>query len=102
MCQYLQGFDFIFSAVTYNWNRGRGSLSSEPIFMETAPYIFISANGRIYFSEVTKNDEADYFCIASLSGISSSVVGTAQPPSATSRPIKLTVLDQGKFCEVYI
>lgn len=82
-------------SVVYNWERYSGSGGRpEDIFIENTPYIFISANGRLYFSEVTKNDGGDYYCRVSLSGISESVVGTAQPPSAVSRPIKLEVRAQ--------
>ena len=80
--------------MVYNWERVSGG-KSEDIFMETTPYIFISSNGRLYFSEVTQSDEGNYYCRVSLSGISKTIIGTAQPPSAVSKPIQLLVQTQG-------
>ncbi|VDI31183.1 contactin 1 [Mytilus galloprovincialis] len=82
-------------SVVYNWERyiGSGGVPQD-IFVTTTPHLFISANGRLYFSEISKEDHGDYYCRVSLSGISDSVVGTAQAPSAVSRPIKLNVVTQ--------
>ena len=81
---------FFFTAVVYNWEK-----DSQDIFISTNPYIFISSNGRLYFSEVTQADEGNYNCRVSLSGISKTIVGTSQPPSAISKPIQLVVKSQG-------
>lgn len=79
-------------SIVYNWERDIGRI--EDIFVENNEYIFISSNGRLYFSEVNQNDAGKYYCRVSLSGISRSITGSAQPPSAVSRPIVLDVRRQ--------
>ncbi|XP_033733022.1 contactin-like [Pecten maximus] len=80
--------------VVYNWMRQSYSGSGfEYIYTELMPYMFLSANGKLYFTEVTRVDQADYYCQVTLAGLSSTVVGSSQPPSKTSLPIFLSVSD---------
>ncbi|XP_021368821.1 contactin-like [Mizuhopecten yessoensis] len=80
--------------VVYNWMRqGFSGSGFEYIYTELMPYMFISTNGKLYFTEVTRVDEADYYCQVTLSGVSSTVVGSSQPPSKTSLAISLSVSD---------
>ncbi|KAI8778190.1 contactin, partial [Biomphalaria glabrata] len=74
-------------AVVYTWIKA-GQQFVRP---EYQTYIFISANGRLYFSEVTMSDEAEYTCVVSLSGVNQYTIGSLQPPSRNSLPIPLIV-----------
>ncbi|KAH9509768.1 hypothetical protein Btru_045155 [Bulinus truncatus] len=74
-------------AVVYNWIKA-GQQFVRPEFQT---YMFISSNGRLYFSEVTMSDEAEYTCIVSLTGVNQYTIGSSQPPSRTSLPIPLIV-----------
>ncbi|KAK3105542.1 hypothetical protein FSP39_000096 [Pinctada imbricata] len=81
--------------VVFNWQRQRNNdFRPNFIYTETTPYIFISANGRLYFAEVTKVDEAEYFCQVTLAGVRGNAEGSAQPPSSVSLPIQLNILNQ--------
>ncbi|XP_033745615.1 contactin-like [Pecten maximus] len=77
--------------ITYQWKRG-----FEFIITDLNPYIFISQDGKLYFSEVTRSDNGDCYCIATLSSPSGSrnYVGSAQVPSRISREISLDVIPQ--------
>ncbi|KAK7092363.1 contactin-3-like [Littorina saxatilis] len=77
-------------AVFYQW------LKDETQFIRTdmQAYIFISYNGKIYFSEVTASDQGEYRCIAVLTGVNQYTIGTSQPPTRTSLPIPLLVQEQ--------
>jgi len=59
------------------------------------PHLFISANGKLYFSEVTQTDEADYHCIVKLT-TRGDPISTTQPPSRISLPIPLFITGSGK------
>ncbi|XP_071103129.1 contactin-3-like [Haliotis cracherodii] len=78
-------------AVKYQWLKGDTRSFVRP---QMQPYIFISANGKLYFSEVTRIDEGEYRCIAILTGRNRHTIGTSQPPTRTSLPIPLLVHDQ--------
>lgn len=78
-------------AVTYQWLRWRTGSYVRP---DLTPYIFISRNGKLYFSVVSKEDEDEYFCIVELTSNNGAAIGTNQPPSRTSRPILLNVIQQ--------
>ena len=82
------------TAVKYQWLKGDTRTFVRPQMQQ---YIFISANGRLYFSEVTRVDEGEYRCIAILSGVSKYTLGTSQPPTRTSMAIQLVVQDQGSY-----
>ncbi|XP_060585793.1 contactin-like, partial [Ruditapes philippinarum] len=77
-------------AVSYQWYRGEIADFVRP---ELNPYVFISNNGKLYFSEVTKNDESDYRCIVKLTS-GSDKMSTDQPPSRISLPIPLDIRHQ--------
>ncbi|XP_046563536.1 contactin-like [Haliotis rubra] len=77
-------------AVAYNWLKGSGS---NFIRTDINPHIFISYNGKLYFSEVTDTDETYYRCVVKLISESSAVIGSHQPPSRLSTPIDLQLMD---------
>ncbi|XP_060078104.1 contactin-like [Ylistrum balloti] len=78
-------------AAVFNWQRGE---KKEYIFASTTPYTFISSNGQLYFSEVTRVDEGDYYCQITLTALSGTALGTSQAPSKTSLVITLSIIDQ--------
>ncbi|OWF40587.1 contactin-like [Mizuhopecten yessoensis] len=78
-------------AAVFNWQRGE---RREYIFASTTPYTFISSNGQLYFSEVTRVDEGDYYCQITLTALSGIGLGTSQAPSKTSLVITLSIIDQ--------
>ena len=75
-------------AVTFQWVKGDGQN-----FIRTTKqqYMFISANGRLYFSEVSPDDQGNYRCLVTLAGTIESEMTTHQPPSRVSRNIPLIV-----------
>ncbi|XP_071103024.1 contactin-like [Haliotis cracherodii] len=77
-------------AVAYNWLKSSGS---NFIRTDINPHIFISYNGKLYFSEVTDTDETYYRCVVKLISDSSAVIGSHQPPSRLSMPIDLQLID---------
>ncbi|KAK7478536.1 hypothetical protein BaRGS_00030208 [Batillaria attramentaria] len=77
-------------AVRYQWLKD----TAQFIRTDFQAYIFISNNGKLYFSEVTRSDEGEYRCIAVLTGVNQYTIGTTQPPTRTSLPIPLLVQDQ--------
>lgn len=74
-------------AIVYTWIKN-GLQFVRPEFQT---YIFISRNGKLYFSEITQTDEGTYTCIVSLAGVNQFTVGSSQPPSRNSLPIPLIV-----------
>ena len=84
----------LFTAATYMWLRGN---PPQEIITETTPYTFMSANGRLYFSEVTLVDAVDYYCQVSLTSLTTAALGTSQAPSRISRPIRMIVAQQGMY-----
>lgn len=83
-------------AISYQWIKGSEQQFVRPQYQT---YIFISNNGKLYFSEVTRNDEAEYKCVAILTGVNRFTIGTNQPPMRTSLPIPLVVDDQAPLSE---
>ena len=85
--------------VSYSWRRRKltDDEKSLPLFPDTTPHIFVSANGKLYFTEVTKADEADYYCQVTLCGAEGKILRSAPPPNSTSQPISLRVTNQGKY-----
>ena len=61
-------------------------------------YIFISGNGKLYFSEVISADNGDYKCVATLTSINQNdnYVGASQTPSRNSKVVSLKVVSSGK------
>lgn len=78
-------------AVRYQWTKGDGSNFLRP---ELQRYIFISNNGKLYFSEITRDDAGEYRCIVTLSGDGDTPLKSSQPPSRTSLPIRVIVETQ--------
>ena len=73
-------------------------IKGEPrnIIRTMTPYVFMSYNGNLYFSEVTDVDNNNYYCQVSLTSLTTQNVGDIQSGSKTSLPIKLNVLYQGE------
>ncbi|XP_059143643.1 contactin-like [Physella acuta] len=78
-------------AVKYNWYKQSTTHFVRPEYQK---YMFISQNGKLYFSEVSRADEGMYYCLAVLSGVNQYTISSLQPPSRTSLPISLHVHDQ--------
>nr|KAG5696570.1 hypothetical protein BaRGS_030438 [Batillaria attramentaria] len=78
-------------AVKYNWFKESTVSFVRPTFQT---YQFMSQNGKLYMSEVTRADEGRYHCIAILTGVNRYTIGTNQPPTRTSLAIPLYVHDQ--------
>ncbi|KAL8572121.1 hypothetical protein ACOMHN_052918 [Nucella lapillus] len=78
-------------AVKYTWFKESTKTFIRPKFQT---YQFMSQNGKLYFSEVTRADEGRYHCIAILSGVNRFTIGTRQPPTRISLAIPLHVHDQ--------
>ncbi|XP_052780285.1 contactin-like [Mya arenaria] len=91
-------------AISFQWMKSYtqdGFLDSEYIRPELNSYIFVSSNGKLYFSEVTEADHAYYRCIATLttSNIYMNYISTEGTQSRTSRAIRLQT--QGSTGGVY-
>jgi len=71
-----------------------GFFDSEYVRPELNTYTFISANGKLYFSEVTEADHGYYRCVATLttSNIYMNYVSTEGTQSRTSNAIRLQTL----------
>ena len=87
----------LYLALIYNWRKGERENEVMYIYTETMPYIFMSYNGRLYFSEVTRVDENYYYCQVSLTSLDGRSVGSTQAPTRVSRKIRLNVLAQGEY-----
>lgn len=85
-------------AVVYNWMRDMKG-EPRPIIKTMTPYVFMSYNGNLYFSEVGKVDDNNYYCQVSLTSLTTRNVGDIQSGSKTSLPIKLNVLAQAPKTE---
>ncbi|XP_076455700.1 contactin-like isoform X2 [Babylonia areolata] len=75
-------------AVAYGWMK-----FTPGNFLRTdlMTHLFVSYNGKLYFSEVGASDAAEYFCMVKLMAQSGSAMGTDQPPARVSLPIELEV-----------
>ncbi|XP_046353215.1 contactin-like [Haliotis rufescens] len=80
-------------AAKYQWYKNNVANFIRPSLQS---YIFISNNGKLYFSEVTRTDEGRYHCIVSLTSIggTSNYVGSSQNPSKSSLGFNLDVVSQ--------
>ncbi|KAK3106223.1 hypothetical protein FSP39_015497 [Pinctada imbricata] len=74
-------------AISYAWYKG----TSHFVRPDLNPHLFISRNGKLYFSEVSHADQGDYRCLTKLISYNGAAIGTNQPPSRTSLPIELVV-----------
>ena len=75
-----------------------------PMFInkDLMPYIFVSYNGRLYFSEVTAADENAYFCHVTLTSVDESSSGMGQAPNRMSQEIRLRVTQQGEKQGIFL
>lgn len=88
-------------AATYNWRKQSvGSFKRDPIYTYNNPHIFISNNGRLYFTEATEDDVADYYCEVTLNVYDDqNAIGSAQAPSRISKRIPLEIIYQASKTE---
>ena len=84
---------FFLTAVSYQWYKG----DEHFVRPDLHSYMFISRNGKLYFSVVSTNDAGNYRCIVQLSSNNGAAIGTNQPPSRISRPIPLVVENSGMY-----
>jgi len=93
----------IFSAVVYAWRKSDTNdflAQKIDIRPELNPHMFVSGNGKLYFSEVTGvTDNGYYYCIVTLTlqNINQDVISTHGAPSRTSNPVQLSVATSGKW-----
>lgn len=88
-------------AVVYQWKKSEEDRYTGDINkvrkMDVRPdlnsHIFVSGNGKLYFSEVTSADNYYYYCIATLTtmNLNENFVSTTLSPSRTSKPVRLSV-----------
>ncbi|XP_071155484.1 contactin-like [Mytilus edulis] len=76
-------------AVNFQWYKGNYHF----IRPDLHAYMFISRNGKLYFSVVSTNDAGAYRCIVKLSSNNGAAIGTNQPPSRISLPIQLRIIN---------
>nr|AUG84451.1 contactin [Platynereis dumerilii] len=69
--------------ILYSWYRNNIMNFVRP---ELKPYTFISNNGKLYFSSVTKDDEGEYYCM-----VLSPRAGVSSSEGKVSMPIRLSV-----------
>eukprot|EP00106_Octopus_bimaculoides_P009640 XP_014777082.1 PREDICTED: contactin-like [Octopus bimaculoides] len=74
--------------ITYQWVKGEAENFVRPTKQK---YMFISSNGRLYFSEVSTADFGVYRCLVKLTSAVNSIMEIDQPPSRISLPIPLVV-----------
>ncbi|KAK3612185.1 hypothetical protein CHS0354_016571 [Potamilus streckersoni] len=74
-------------AVVYQWRKAMVDF----VRPDLNPHLFISSNGKLYFSEVNLSDEGEYLCIVKLTSGNGAIMDSLQPPSRTSLPIRLRV-----------
>ncbi|XP_078309462.1 contactin-4-like [Crassostrea virginica] len=77
-------------AISYNWIKDQ----TKAINSRLTPYVFISGDGQLYFSEVTRGDNGMYYCMATLTNPTNrdNYIGSFQSPSRISTGIPLQVL----------
>ncbi|XP_041371563.1 contactin-like [Gigantopelta aegis] len=75
-------------AVRYQWYKNSAMNFVRP---EMNHYLFISHNGKLYFSETQQLDAGNYHCVVTLTAPPGQKVATTQPPSRTSLGIQLVI-----------
>ncbi|KAL4226978.1 Contactin-3 [Mactra antiquata] len=88
-------------AIVYQWKRALDDtfqgdferMQRSDVRPDLNKHIFVSGNGKLYFSEVTDADNYYYYCIATLTtlNLNQNFISTAMSPSRTSKPIRLHV-----------
>ena len=58
--------DLHVSVLSYSWYKDK---FSNFIFSNRKPHIFISRDGKLYFSTATKDDQGNYTCVVAVPGI---------------------------------
>ncbi|XP_061176195.1 contactin-like [Saccostrea echinata] len=76
-------------AINYQWYKDDKNF----VRPDLHNYIFISRNGKLYFTEVSTADAGNYRCIVKLTANNGAAIGTDQPPSRTSLPTALNVIN---------
>ena len=61
------------------------------------PYIFVSSDGKLYFSSVTKDDAGTYFCLVTRPLADNTVQGGKR-----SMPIRLNVIESSEYMSAYL
>lgn len=86
---------FVLAAISYNWIKDQ----TTPINSRLTPYLFISGDGQLYFSEVTRGDNGMYYCMATLTYPTDrdNYAGSFQSPSRISTGIPLQVQGSRKL-----
>uniref|UniRef100_A0A8W8LNB3 Ig-like domain-containing protein n=1 Tax=Magallana gigas TaxID=29159 RepID=A0A8W8LNB3_MAGGI len=76
-------------SISYNWIKDQ----TTPINSRLTPYLFLSGDGQLYFSEVTRGDNGMYYCMATLTYPTDrdKYAGSFQSPSRISTGIPLQV-----------
>ena len=74
-------FLFLILELYYQWR-----FKNEPLFTNLKPYVFISRNGKLYFSTVTDEDEGTYECFVTVPSTKYSAQGGKK-----SEPIELKI-----------
>lgn len=83
-----------FTVVSYSWYKGNVMNFIRPALK---PYIFVSSDGKLYFSSVTKDDAGEYFCLVTRPVADSTVQGGKQ-----SMPILLRVIESSQYIHIVI
>ncbi|CAL1529097.1 unnamed protein product [Lymnaea stagnalis] len=89
-CPYINGKP----SKTYQWYKNNFLSFIRPDFQT---HTFISANGKLYFSELAPSDQGTYYCLVTLSnfGQSGNYIGASQTESRTSLGFNLNVQSAG-------
>ncbi|XP_067686212.1 contactin-like [Haliotis asinina] len=74
--------------VRYQWFKNSAAHFVRPNLNQ---YMFISNNGKLYFSETQQSDAGAYHCVVTLTALLGQTVATSQPPSRTSLGIQLII-----------
>ncbi|XP_060590084.1 contactin-4-like isoform X2 [Ruditapes philippinarum] len=88
-------------AVVYQWKKSEedrytgdiDKLRKSDVRPDLNNRLFVSGNGKLYFSEVTRDDNFYYYCIATLTtlNLNQNFMSTTLSPSRTSKPVRLEV-----------
>ena len=82
------------TAVAFGWMK---FLPGNFLRTDLNTHLFVSYNGKLYFSEVGISDAAVYYCMVKLMPLRGSTIGTDQPPARVSLPIELEVTDSCEY-----
>ena len=98
---------YFFTAVVYQWKKSEedmytgdiDKIRKSDVRPDLNKHIFISGNGKLYFSEVTSADNYYYYCIATLTtlNLNQNFISTSWSPSRTAKPVRLDVRTSGEF-----